>query len=331
MKRRAPRPGEFELIARHLAPLARGEKGAFGLLDDAALIGPRAGHSFVVTADAVVEGVHFLRADPAELVARKALRVNLSDLAAKGARPRCYFMTISWPDWVDGPWVEAFARGLGQDQAAFGIHLAGGDTTRTPGPLSISITAIGEAKGSTMVRRAGAKAGDGLWVTGSVGDAFLGLKLARDGAAGFPAADRDVLLGRYRLPEPRVGVGMALAGLASAAIDVSDGLVADVGHLARASCLTVEIRAADVPLSAPALRAVGTGLASVRDLLSGGDDYEIAFTAPPAAAARIRALSRRSGVAITRIGSCGKGAPDVVVRAADGSPVAFPRAGFTHF
>jgi thiamine-monophosphate kinase len=331
VKRRAPRPGEFELIARHLAPLARGEKGAFGLLDDAALIAPRAGHSFVVTADAVVEGVHFLRTDPAELLARKALRVNLSDLAAKGARPRCYFMTISWPDWVDGPWVDAFARGLGQDQETFGIHLAGGDTTRTPGPLSISITAIGEVRGSTMLRRGGAKAGDWLWVTGSVGDAVLGLKVARDGADGLLAADRDVLLGRYRVPEPRVGVGMALASVARASIDVSDGLVADIAHLARASRLTVEIRAADVPLSAPALRAVGTGLASVRDLLSGGDDYEIVFTAPPAAAARIRAISRRTGVAVTCIGSCRKGGGDVVVRAADGNPVPFPRPGFTHF
>ncbi|MBU6156546.1 MAG: thiamine-phosphate kinase [Alphaproteobacteria bacterium] len=331
MKRRAPRPGEFELIARHLAPLARGEKGAFGLLDDAALIAPRAGHAFVVTADAVVEGVHFLRADPPDLVARKALRVNLSDLAAKGARPRCYFMTTSWPDWVDGPWVEAFARGLGVDQAAFGIHLAGGDTTRMPGPLSISITAVGEVRGPAMVRRSGAKVGDEIWVTGSIGDAFLGLKVARDVPGGLSASDRETLLGRYRLPEPRVAAGLGLAGIASAAIDVSDGLVADIAHLARASGLTVEIRAADVPLSAPALRAVGTGLASVRDLLSGGDDYEIAFTAPPGAAARIRALSRRTGVPITCIGSCHKGAPDVVVRAADGRPVAFPRAGFTHF
>lgn len=331
MKRRAQRPGEFELIARHFAPLARGEKGAFGLLDDAALLVPRPGFALVVTTDAVVEGVHFLSSDPPERIARKALRVNLSDLAAKGARPRCYFMTTSWPDWVDEAWIAAFVGGLEADQRVFGIRLAGGDTTRTPGPLSVSITAIGETKGSAMVRRAGARAGDDLWVSGTIGDAALGLRVARDGAADLPGPDRSLLLSRYQLPEPRVTLGVALAGIATAAIDVSDGLVADVGHLAQCSRMTVEIRAADVPLSAASLRAVGSGWASVRDLLSGGDDYEIAFTAPPAARARIRAIGRRLGVALACIGSCRTGAPDVVVRAANGSPVAFPRAGFTHF
>lgn len=331
MKRPVPRPGEFELIARHFAPLARGEKGAFGLQDDAALVVPRAGYGLVVTADALVEGVHFLRDDPPDLVARKALRVNLSDLAAKGARPRCYFMTTSWPDWVDERWIASFARGLGEDQRLYGIHLAGGDTTRTPGPLTVSITAMGETKGRALVRRNGATAGDDLWVTGTIGDAALGLRVARDEGAGLARADREALLARYRLPEPRVAAGLALTGLASAAIDVSDGLVADVGHMADASHLALEIRSSDVPLSHAALRAVGAGIASVRDLFTGGDDYEIAFTAPPAARARILSAGRRLGVGVTCIGTCRKGAPGVVVRGADGRPVSFSRTGFTHF
>ena len=331
MKRRAPLPGEFALIARYLAPLARGEKGAFGLQDDAALLEPRRGWGLVVTADAIVEGVHFLRSDPPDRVARKALRVNLSDLAAKGATPRCYFMTTAWPDWVDEAWIEAFARGLGEDQELYGISLAGGDTTRTPGPLSISITAIGEARSGHMVRRAGARAGDLLWVTGSIGDATLGLRVARGEPLDVGGPDRSALLQRYQLPEPRVPAGIAIARIASAAVDVSDGLVADVGHLAQCSRLAVDIRADAVPFSRSVLMSLGTGAVSVRDLLVGGDDYEIAFTAPEAASGRIRAIGRRLSLAMTCIGACRKGAPDVVVRAANGSPVRFSAAGFTHF
>ena len=331
MSRSAPLPGEFELIARHLAPLARAEKGAFGLRDDAALLVPRAGFGLVVTVDAIVEGVHFLRSDPPDSVARKALRVNLSDLAAKGARPRWYLMTTSWPAWVDERWIAEFAKGLAQDQAQFGIRLVGGDTTRTDGPLSISLTAIGEVKGRAMVRRDGARHGDDVWVTGPIGDAALGLRVARGEALGLSRADRALLLERYRVPKPQVEIGLGLAAVAHAAVDVSDGLCADLGHIASTSGVGIDLRLSDVPVSAAARRAIAQGAVQIEELLVGGDDYEIAFTAPVDARRRIVALGRRVGVALSCIGSCRKGPEGVRITDRRGIMVQLPKAGFTHF
>lgn len=331
MKRGASLPGEFDLIARHLAPLAKAEKGAFGLQDDAALLIPRPGHGLVVTTDTIVERVHFLQGDPPESVARKALRVNLSDLAAKSARPRWYLMSTSWPAWVDEPWIEAFASGLAQDQAQFGIRLVGGDTTRTPGPLSVSITAIGQARGRKMIRRAGARAGDDVWVTGTIGDASLGLQVARGGLPQLGRDHRAAVLDRYRVPQPRVSVGIGLALVASAAIDVSDGLCADLGHVAVTSGVSIELRLPDVPLSIAAEKAVMAGSATREELLAGGDDYEIAFTAPPLAHTRILSLGRRLGVRMTCIGSCSHAPPGVIVTDGQGEVVPVPEAGFTHF
>lgn len=331
MKRGASLPGEFDLIARHLAPLSKAEKGAFGLQDDAALLLPRSGHGLVVTTDTIIEGVHFLQSDPPESIARKALRVNLSDLAAKAARPRWYLMSTSWPAWVDEPWIQAFASGLAQDQAQFGIRLVGGDTTRTPGPLSLSITAIGEARGRTMIRRAGARAGDDVWVTGTIGDASLGLQVARGGLPQLGRDHRAAVLDRYRVPQPRVSAGVGLALLASAAIDVSDGLCADLGHVAATSGVSIELRLPDVPLSVAAERAVMAGSVTRKELLAGGDDYEIAFTAAPSARARVLSLGRRLDVRMTCIGFCRRGAPGVIVTDGQGKVVPVQKAGFTHF
>ncbi|MBS0561527.1 MAG: thiamine-phosphate kinase [Proteobacteria bacterium] len=313
-------PPEFALIARHFRPLAG--RGALDLLDDAALIAPPPGRELVLTADAMVAGVHFLPHDPPDLIARKLLRVNLSDLAAKGAVPLGYLMTLSLPRDTTDEWLAAFVRGLAADQAEFGVTLLGGDTTSTPGPASLSLTILGHVAPGTMVRRAGARAGDGVWVTGTIGDGALGLAAAQ----GRLADPTGHLLDRYRLPRPRVG--LALAGIASAALDVSDGLVQDLGHLCRAAGLTAQIDAAAVPLS-DAARAAGPDWLPA--CLTGGDDYEILCAVPPDREAALRAASAAAGIPVTRIGAFETGPAEVVVTDATGAPMAFARTGWSHF
>src|SRR3970040_663918 len=235
MKQTANLPGEFELIARYFAPLARGFPGAFGLLDDAAVIAPPPGHELVAKTDAIVGGVHFLHDDPPDLIARKALRVNLSDLAAKGAVPRAYMLDIMLPTTVTEEWIAAFARGLAEDQDEYGVHLIGGDTDSKPGPVTIAVMAFGEVPAGRLRRRAGARAGDTVFVTGTIGDAALGLEVLRGALPDLDTTAAGFLVDRYRLPRPRVTLGPRLLGLASAAIDISDGLVADLGHVCEVS------------------------------------------------------------------------------------------------
>lgn len=311
-------PEEFGLIARHFRPLAG--PGGLDLLDDAALLAPPPGRELVLTADAMVEGVHFLPDDPADLVARKLLRVNLSDLAAKGAAPLGYLLTLSARRGTPDAWFAAFAAGLLQDQARFGIVLLGGDTTSTPGPLSLSLTAIGHVAPGGMVRRAGARPGDGVWVTGTIGDGALGLRAIRR-----EVADADgTLAGRYRLPQPRLG--LVTASFVRACMDVSDGLVQDLGHLCRASALGATIEADRVPLS-PAARAAGP--AWLETCLTGGDDYELLLAVAPAREAALCSAAAALGVAVTRIGAFdGEG-----VRVLDGAgrPISFSQGGWSHF
>lgn len=313
-------PAEFVLIARHFRPLAG--PGALGLGDDAALLTPPAGRELVLTVDAMVAGVHFLPADPPDLVGRKLLRVNLSDLAAKGAVPLGYLMTVSAPRDTPDAWFAGFAAGLAADQAAFGITLLGGDTTSTPGPISLSLTAIGHVAPGQMVRRAGARDGDGIWVTGTIGDGALGLAVAQ----GKLADPSGYLLDRYRLPQPRLG--LPLAGVASAGMDVSDGLVQDLGHLCRAGGLGAEIEAALVPLSASA-RAAGPDW--LLTCLTGGDDYELLLAVPPARDAALRAAAAAAGMAVTRIGVFRAGPPRVMVRGPAGEEIRLDRGGWSHF
>jgi thiamine-monophosphate kinase len=322
--------GEFELIARYFAPLAAGTPGALGLEDDVGLIAPSAGCELVATTDTVIAGVHFGAADPPDLIARKALRVNLSDLAAKGAAPRAYLLALSIAPATSEAWIAAFADGLRADQAAFGVGLLGGDTTRTPGPLTATITALGEAPAGQAIRRSGARPGDDVYVSGTVGDAALGLGVIQGRYPDLPGDLADQLRRRYLVPEPRVALGLALRGLAHAAADVSDGLVADLGHIAAASGVGAVIDTARMPLS-PAAEAVAAGdPPAVVVALTGGDDYEIAFTAAPRDARRIGRAAAAAGVRITAIGRIEAGM-GVTVLGSDGAPLALPRAGYRHF
>ncbi len=325
-------PGEFELIARYFAPLAAAAPGALGLTDDAALVDVAPGCRLVVTADALTAGVHFFDTDPPGAIAQKMLRVNLSDLAAKGARPLGYFMTVALAPSVDAAWLEAFVAGLATDQARYGIALMGGDTTATPGPTTLSVTALGQVRAGAFLPRGGAKAGDLIYVSGTIGDGALGLRVLRGELAGLPSALADRLVERYRLPEPRTELGPALAeaGLASACLDVSDGLVADAGHLAETSRLAALIDAARVPLSAPARAALAVDRGLLPVILAGGDDYELLFTVPPAKAAGLPALASRLGLPLAEIGRMAAGA-GVQVIDETGREISLATRGYRHF
>jgi len=268
---------EFGEIERLFRPLTGGAAGAFDLLDDAAVVPQRPGFDLVVTKDAIVEGVHFPVGERPDLVARKLVRVNLSDLAAKAAEPFGAFLAIAWPRGF-GPAERAiFARGLGEDLAAFGVALLGGDTVSTPGPLTASLTALGWTPEGRMVRRAGARPGDLLMVSGPIGDGVLGLA-AVQGEISDPAGE---LVGRYRLPSPRLDLRDALRAGASAAADVSDGLVADAGHIAKASGVALRIALERLPLSPAAARWLDgqpDRAAGLVRLATGGDDYEVVCT-----------------------------------------------------
>jgi thiamine-monophosphate kinase len=331
-----PPPGEFDLIARYFAPLAKDFPGALGLKDDAALIDVPPGRRVVATLDTIVAGVHFLPDDPPAAIARKLMRVNLSDLAAKGAQPYACLMAISLPAEFDEAWLQAFADGLAADVSEFAMPLIGGDTTATPGPLTLSLTALGLVGNGTgtepgPVLRSGAMPGDRVFVSGTIGDGYLGLQAAHGDLA--DVADdrlRAYLLGRYRLPIPRVALGRRLAAVAHAACDVSDGLIADLGHVCQASGVGAEIQAALVPLSDGARIAVARTPALLAKLLSGGDDYELVFTADPADADQIAEIARAVGVSVTGIGSIVVG-DRVTVTDANALGIVLQDGGYRHF
>nr|WP_298689954.1 thiamine-phosphate kinase [uncultured Dongia sp.] len=325
-------PGEFDLIARYFAPLAAGMPGALGLTDDACTLTPLPGQDLVLTVDALVAGVHFLPDDPADLVARKMLRVNLSDLAAKGAKPIGYLMATAFSPDIDEKWVADFARGLAADQAEFGISLMGGDTVATPGPLSLSLTAIGSVPSGRALRRNGARPGDIVLVSGSIGDGALGLKVLRHEFLGAPSADRNYLSGRYHLPQPRVTLGQALlkTGHIHAMMDVSDGLVADLAHIAEASGAGAILRANDVPISEPAAAILADEPDLLPLLLTGGDDYELLLTASPAAVADLMGLAAELDIPLAVIGEIVAGS-GVSVKDRDGAALEIGSSGFRHF
>jgi thiamine-monophosphate kinase len=320
--------GEFERIRRFFAPLAG--PGGLGLLDDAALVDCKAGHRLVVTADAIVAGVHYLPDDPPELVARKLLRVNLSDLAAMGARPLHYVLMTALPAELGPEWLARFAKGLGEDQRRFGIDLLGGDSVSTSGPAVLSLTAFGEVVAGMEIRRNGAKPGDLVWVSGTIGDAFLGLGLLRGSHPDLASEHRGYLIRRFQVPEPRTELGPALCGIARAMIDVSDGLLADLGHICETSEVGASVELDKLPLS-HAARVVVDLEPSLRPRLAAtGDDYELLFTAPVAASETIAALSSHLNIRITMIGKIEPGA-GVRPVAADGQLISVDHTGYRHF
>jgi thiamine-monophosphate kinase len=316
--------GEFEFIARHLRPLATA-RGALALADDAALLEPAPGRQLVLAKDAMVAGVHFLPADPPRQVAQKLLRVNLSDLAAMGAAPVGYLLALARPADITDDWLAEFCAGLAADNAAFEVALLGGDTVSTPGPLTLSLTAVGEVPTGAALLRGGAGPGDDVWVSGTLGDAALGLQVLQ-GTLELAEPARAVLVERYRLPQPRLELGQALRGIASAAIDISDGLVADLGHILEVSGVGAELQADALPLSAAAREVPGARDAA----LAGGDDYELLFTAPPARQADVAALARQLGIPLTRIGAI-RADPSLHVLDQKGQELRVRRSGWQHF
>jgi len=325
---------EDRLIARHFRPLAK-DPGAFGLADDAAILAPPPGFDVVLKTDPIICGVHFFPEDPPEAVARKALRVNLSDLAAKGAVPAGFLVALALPKETAEPWLIAFAGALGADADRYQCPLLGGDTDQTPGPLTVAVTAFGLVPHGRMVRRSGAKVGDRVLVSGTIGDAALGLRLRRQDAtapwSALSAADRGHLAKRYLVPEPRTGLAGALLADATAAMDISDGLAGDLAKLCRASGVTAEIDVASVPVS-PACRSVLRARPDLIDVvLTGGDDYEIVCTLAEVDLGAFRAAAASSAVAVTEIGRIVVGTADPNFRDPDGRPRRFQRPSFSHF
>jgi len=319
---------EFARIARFFAPLAA--PGGLRLLDDVGLIPGPKGEEYVLKTDAIVEGVHFRSDDPPAQIAQKLLRVNLSDLAAKGAVPVGYLLVTCLPQSCGEVWLGEFAKGLAADQKRFGIKLYGGDSTATPGPATLSVAAFGKVKRGKAILRSGAKPGDLVYVSGTLGDAALGLAVLKGELAALKPEARDFLIRRYRLPEPRLKLGRALAGLAHAAADISDGVVADLGHVCTASKLGATIEAKLLPLSKAARAAISAEPERIFAALCFGDDYELVFAVPEKSEKRIAALSRKLGIPLTRIGRFEKGKGVRVLDAA-GKPAILPQAGYRHF
>jgi len=323
--------GEFGRIARFFRPLAAGFPGALNLRDDAAIVTVPPGQELVLTTDAIVAGVHFLPTDPPGDVARKALRVNLSDLAAKGARPLAYTLTLAVGRDIGDDWIESFAAALAEDQAEYGIALTGGDSVSTGGPIWASITAFGLVDAGRMVRRGGARPGDAVLITGTIGDAALGL-MVEQGRLAADEADRTALVDRYRCPRPRTHLAAAIGAHAHAAIDVSDGLAADFGHVCRESQVVGRIEISRIPLSAAAKRAIKADPGLLARVLGGGDDYEVLLTAPANAVDALKAASTAAEIELTEIGSIDRAdsAGEAHLIDDDGRRVALEKPGWTH-
>ncbi|WP_336488504.1 thiamine-phosphate kinase [Methylobacterium nigriterrae] len=327
------RPSEDALIARYFAPIAG--PGADALRDDAAALTPSPGHDLVLTADAIVAGIHYFADDPPASIARKALAVNLSDLAAKGAGPRGFLLTLALPpDWTEA-WLAGFAAGLAEASAAFGCPLLGGDTVRAAGPALIGVTAIGEVPRGGMVRRPAARAGERICVTGTIGDAALGLALRLAPDAGWAAAlapeERAHLLDRYLHPRPRLSLAPILRRYAGAAMDVSDGLAGDLAKLLRASARGGAVSIPEIPLSTAAARAIAAAPGLLDTALTGGDDYEVLCTVAPENLAEFRAEAAAAGIAVAAIGTVlpDPGPPEFAGR--EGVPRIFAAGSFSHF
>jgi thiamine-monophosphate kinase len=323
---------EDRLIARYFRPLAK-HPGAFGFADDAAAITPPPGCDLVLKTDGLIAGVHFFPDDPAEGVGRKALRVNLSDLAAKGAAPLGFLLSIALPKDFSEDWLAAFARGLGEDADTYKCSLLGGDTDSTLGPTSISISAFGTVPTGTMVKRSGARAGDHVFVSGTIGDAALGLRVRRGETQAWTlaAGAADYLVSRYRIPQPRMALAEVVRTHASAAMDISDGLAGDLAKLCGASNVSADIDVKRVPLSDAASQALANDCNLIDPILTGGEDYEILCTVEPANITAFQAASAQAGVPVTDIGRIVAGGATPRFLSPEGQPLSFLRASHSHF
>ena len=331
---------EADLIRQYFAPLAGGRSGAFDLTDDAAALTTPPGSDLIITTDALIAGVHFLPDDPPADIATKALGVNLSDLAGKGADALAYTLSIALASPVSPDWLAAFSDGLAAMQTEYGIQLIGGDTTRSPHALMLSITAIGTTPTGRMVRRSGARPGDLIYVTGTIGDAALGLVVAtadaRAATWGLKADAREALLTRYRRPRPRTALAAAVREHAHAALDISDGLVIDAGRMCRASGVSGAIYADHVPLSKAARTCLAADLACRETIFTGGDDYELLLALPPDRTDAFARAARDAGTPVQHIGEIGEagvaGNVELVrVIDVDGATLGFTTSGYSHF
>jgi thiamine-monophosphate kinase len=325
----SPRPGEDELIKRYFAPIA-GPDG-LGLADDAALLRPPAGDDLVLTTDALVAGVHFFADDPPGAIAQKALRVNLSDLAAKGARPLGFLLALALPkDWTED-WLEKFADGLAADAKTYGCPLAGGDTVATPGPLTLSVTAYGAVPSGRMAARTGVRPGDRIYVTGTLGDAALGLRIRKSGGADVPSSAQDFLLDRYLLPRPRVALAAAMASHANGGMDVSDGFVGDLTKMLAASGVSARVLAYRLPLSSAARAAIAANSDLFTVAVTGGDDYELIASVEPASAPAFEAAAQAANIPVTMVGEAVEGFQPPRFIGPDGGALAFGHGSYSHF
>ncbi len=326
--------GEEAIIQGVLARLSTGHQGALGLKDDAALIAVPPGYELVVTMDAIAAGVHFFADDPPSDVGWKALAVNVSDLIAKGAQPHAYLMSLAFPAAPDPAWLSGFAAGLSQAQRTFGLHLVGGDTDRRPGPLSVTITAMGLVPTGTMVKRGGAQPGDYIFVSGTLGDAALGLQLRagtrETNAWPLDEPERVALIARYLRPQPRIGLTPALRTYARAAMDISDGLLKDLTRMCALSGVGAAIMAAELPLSSAGANILSADSRAIKSIVAGGDDYEVLAAVAPANVAVFMAAAAGMSVPVTAIGRFAE-AGAVTILDSDGQPVTLAHTGYDHF
>lgn len=324
--------GEDSLIQTYFAPLTSAFSGAYGLKEDCAALTPEPGHDLVLTTDAISEGIHFRPGDAPEDIAWRSVAVNVSDLAAKGARPIGYLLSLAFPELPDRDWLKRFTNGLREAQDQFGIVLMGGDTDRRPGsPLSATVMAVGSVPQGCMIRRGTARPGDLIYVSGTLGDAAIGLRVSASApVTGLADDDRAFLEKRYLRPQPRVALRNALLAHARAAMDISDGLAKDLGRLCNASQLGAEILSASLPLSDPARRAIELHPELANLPLAGGDDYEILAAIAPGQASAFEAAAQSVSIPVTRIGIL-RPEPGVRIFDADGKLISLRQSGYDHF